>query len=128
MKAIKLTTVDNILIDKYSDDDGDILVELDSTIAAFSITLPDLKSCGERVFAFKNYGANNVTLSTVHGQIIDYAEVISKTIVYKEFYSIASNGADKWISLETNVYPLNIACTDLASSIALINQIRLDHI
>jgi hypothetical protein len=102
MNSVKLTTIENILVGNYSSDDKDVFVELDSAVAAFSVSLPDLRSCGNRIFMFKNYGANTVTLNTVHGQIIDYAEVFSKIIVYKEFYSIASNGIDKWISLETN--------------------------
>ena len=102
MVAITLTYNDRDLIGKYGKDSGDVLVLLDSTIGAFSVTLPDLLSCGNRVFMFKNYGANAVTLNTIHGQPIDFAGVLSASIAYKQFYSISSNGIDKWISLETS--------------------------
>ena len=127
MINIKLDISNKVLSGQHGAKD-DILVELDGSKGAFDVELPDLRSCGSRVFMFKNLGASSVTLKTVHGQIIDYSEVTSKIVVYKEFYSLASNGIDKWISLKTQVYPLNIACTDLASSIALLNQVRLDHV
>jgi hypothetical protein len=100
--SIKLTLYDNILIGKYPGGNDDILVELDGSLGTFSVNLPDLTTCGNRIFMFKNLSASNVTLNTVHGQIIDYTGIESKVIAFKQFYSIASNQKDKWISLETN--------------------------
>jgi hypothetical protein len=102
MRNIKLDISDSSLSGKYGNE-GDVLVELDGSKGAFSFTLPDLKSCGDRMFMIKNIGASTVTLNTIHGQIIDYPGITSKAIVFKQFFSIASNGKDKWLSLETNV-------------------------
>lgn len=102
MNYVKLTTLEPVLIGNYPDDGEDVLVELDATIAAFSVTIPDLFSMGKRVFMFKNLSVNPVTLNTSHSQIIDYPGIFTKVIIYKQFFSIASNLKDKWISLETN--------------------------
>jgi len=99
---IKLSFTDNILTGKYSPNDKDIIVELDSSIGAFTVTLPDLISCGDRVFMFKNYGTNTVTLQTVHGQIIDYAGIQTYSISYKTALTIVSNNLNKWITIEDN--------------------------
>jgi hypothetical protein len=101
MINIKLDISDTSLSGKYSEG-GDVLVELDGSKGTFSVDLPDLTGCGDGVFMFKNTGAATVTLRTVHGQIIDYPGVTTVAVAYKQFFSMASNRRDKWISLETN--------------------------
>jgi hypothetical protein len=102
MLVFKLSKNDSILAGKFNEDGEDIVVELDSSIGTFPVYLPDLMGMPSRMIAFKNLGANTVTVYTIHGQYIDYPGVLSKAIPYKTFYSVVSNGIDKWISLETN--------------------------
>jgi hypothetical protein len=101
-EIVRLSYTDQLLAGKYRAGDMDVLVELDSSLGAFPVYLPDILSTGGKMFMFKNLGANNVTINTVNGNPIDYAGVFSKVLAYKGFYSIASNQIDKWISLETN--------------------------
>lgn len=98
---IILTPYDNALAGKITADSGDLLIELDSTISAFSVYLPDLMAAGDRTYIFKNFGINDVTLYTIHGQIIDFSDIKSHVMKYKDCYMLMSNLADKWVSINS---------------------------
>ena len=101
-QRVLLSAYDTQLVGKYSDKADTVMVEIDSSLKSFSIQLPDFMSSIGKQFAFKNLGANAVTLLTKNGQYIDYPGTFSKSIAAYSFYSIASNAFDKWLSLETN--------------------------
>jgi len=101
-QRVLLSAYDTQLVGKYSDTADTIMVEIDSSLKSFSIQLPDFMSSIGKQFAFKNLGANAVTLLTKNGQYIDYPGTFTKLVAAYSFYSVASNAFDKWLSLETN--------------------------
>jgi len=101
-QRVLLSAYDTQLVGKYSDTADTIMVEIDSSLKSFSIQLPDFMSSVGKQFAFKNLGANAVTLLTKNGQYIDYPGTFTKLVAAYSFYSVASNAFDKWLSLETN--------------------------
>jgi hypothetical protein len=103
---IKLTPSNNRLVGAYPKSEGDtmdhVLVELVGAVP-FSVPLPDMKASQGRAFLFKNLGTANVTLITNSHEIIDYPGIYTKVLVPKEYYELAPNNVDKWISLQTSL-------------------------
>jgi len=74
MQVVKLTPSDPTLVGKYDQVHDNIVVVCDSTVAAFSVRLPDLTMQQNRTFTFYNIytsgSGNDVTIQPVTGQII----------------------------------------------------------
>jgi hypothetical protein len=99
MQFIKLSYIDNVLSGRYSRGDDDIFIEADSTLGAFSIKLPDLKSFALRTFFVKNIGTNTVTMLSDLGQPINSVGTLSLNVLSGACECLLSNGIDKWYSL-----------------------------
>jgi hypothetical protein len=97
---IKLDYLDNILSGKYLSSDGDLIIDLDSTACAFSVTMPEIKSCGTRFFIFKNNGTNDVTLGTLHGQLFDNPASAIFIVKPNHFVFVSSDTISKFLTLD----------------------------
>lgn len=114
--VILLTPNSPQLTGKYPADAISIVVELDSSVAGFTVYLPDAKSNMNREFIFKNIGANQVTVSTVLGQLIDNYET-SHIIEYRDCVRLFSNRESRWVMTDYNatVFPTPIIFRDLTN-------------
>jgi hypothetical protein len=124
-QKIALTPNDNTLVGKIQPDAEHIYVLLNSTIA-FTVTLPDVQTSMQSELIFKNIGACDVTIVPQAGQFLDKAT--THTIRPLDTVSFWSDLDKTWWILADNMvnpYPLNGPCADIATAIALVNQMRL---
>ena len=70
-QKIVLTPYDNSLVGKINGDTEHAHILLDSSLAPFTVVLPDATATMKRELIFKNTGINNITLLAVNGQYLD---------------------------------------------------------
>jgi hypothetical protein len=70
-QKIVLTPYDSALVGKIQPSAEHVHVLLDSTIAPFTVPLPDATASMKRELIFKNIGVNDVTLLPISGQYLD---------------------------------------------------------
>jgi hypothetical protein len=70
-QKIVLTPFDNALAGKINGDAEHVHVLLDSTLAPFTVVLPDATATMQREIICKNIGTNDVTIIPIDGQFLD---------------------------------------------------------
>jgi hypothetical protein len=98
-QKIILTPWDKELSGKLNPEAEHIHILLDSTTAAFSVTLPDAAATMQRELIFKNIGTNTVILVPINGQYIDDAE--SETIAASYALGLWADLMGTWWKLDS---------------------------
>ena len=94
------------LTGKYQGDEEHIHVVCDTTIASFTVLLPDLTQQKEKEFVFYNIpasgdGSNTVTIQCIQGQLIDN-KYSSHVINVGDTITIVSNMKGSWLLCDVN--------------------------
>jgi hypothetical protein len=87
-------------VGKISPDAEHIHILLDSSKAAFTVTLPDAAASMKRELIFKNIGANTVTIQALTGQYID--ESTSHALAHLDLVSLWADQVRTWWMLDNN--------------------------
>ena len=99
-QKIVLTPYDNSLVGKISQDAEHVHVLLDSSLASFTVVLPDATATMKRELIFKNTGINNVTLLAVNGQYLDLD--ISHVVAPLDLVGLWSDLVKTWWLQDSN--------------------------
>jgi hypothetical protein len=117
---------DKELVSKINQDAEHIYILTDTSTGAFSITLPDATMTMQRELIVKNIGDYDITIYPLTGQYIDKS--ISHVLQPLDLVSFWPDLVKTWWMLDNNSiynHPIGAAATDLASCIALANELRL---
>lgn len=107
------TPSDNSLAGKISPDTEHVHILLDSSVAGFTVTLPDATATMQRELIFKNIGSNNVTIQAQPGQYIDFAT--SHIIRPLDLVSVWSDLVKTWWLLDANTLGSPVILKDSAN-------------
>jgi len=124
-QKIILTPSNKALATLINPDAEHVHILLDSTTAGFTVTLPDATGSMQRELIFKNIGDYDVTIVPITGQYIDKS--LTHTLHPLDLISLWSDLVKTWWMLDNNsisLHTINGPCTDLASAVALLNQVR----
>jgi hypothetical protein len=100
-----LTPSDNVLVGKYPQGADDVYVICDSTVAVFTVTLPDLFSPEHKEFIFYNMPedgvGNDVTVACIAGQMINVNQ-FSHVLAPFDSATFVSDMKKRWLLSDIN--------------------------